>query len=65
MGKRKAGKDGPILKRLHATLVQSFSGLHSEKMVCVRGAPGVIGTLKKANSQFKLTQTGLGTAPPR
>ena len=55
----------PIVKRLRAALLQSFRGLHGEKMVCVRGVPGVTGTLGKANSHFGPTQTGLGTAPPR
>ena len=57
-------EDRPILKRLHAIL-QSFMGLHGEKMVCVRGVPEVTGTLWNANSHFNSTQTGLGTAPPR
>ena len=52
-------------KELRATLLRSFRGLHSEKMVCVRGVPGVTGTLGKANSNFNPTQTGLGIAPPR
>ena len=30
-GKRKAGEDMPILKRLRATLLRSFRGLHGEK----------------------------------
>ena len=38
--KRKAGEDRPILKRLRATLLRSFRGLHGEKVVCVRGVPG-------------------------
>ena len=59
-GIRKAGEDGPILKRLRVTLVRSFRGLHSEKMVCVRGVPGVTGTLGKANSHFDPTQMGRG-----
>ena len=63
-GKRKAGEDRPILKRLLATLLRSFRGLHDKKMVCVSGVPGVIGTLRKANSHFDPTQTELGTAPP-
>ena len=58
--KRKAGEDRPILKRLRATLLRSFRGLHGEKVVCVRGVPGVTGTLGKANSHFALTQTGRG-----
>ena len=64
-GKRKAGEDESILKRLHAIFLWSFRGLHGEKMICVRGVPGVTGTLGKANSHFYPTQTGLGTAPPR
>ena len=39
-GKRKAGEDRSILKRLRATLLQSFRGLHGKKMVCVRECPG-------------------------
>ena len=57
-------EDRPILKRLRATLLRSFRGLHGKKMVCVRGLPGVTGTLGKANSHFNPTQMGLGTAPP-
>ena len=64
-GKRKAGVDRPILKRMRATLLQSFRGLHGEKMVCVSGVPGETGTLGKTNSHFNPTQMGLGTAPPR
>ena len=58
--KRKEGEDRPILKRLRATLLWSFRGLHGEKMVCVRRVPGVTGTLGKANSHFDPTQTGRG-----
>ena len=58
--KRKAGEDRPILKRLRATLLRSFRRLHGEKMVCVRGVPGVTGTLRKANSHFDPIQTGWG-----
>ena len=58
-------EDRPILKRLRATLLPLFRGLHREKMVSVRGVPGVTGTLGKANSHFNPTETGLGTAPPR
>ena len=50
MGKRKAGEGRLILKRLHATLLQSFRVLHGKKMVCVRGVPGVTGTLRKATT---------------
>ena len=32
-------------------------------MVCVRGVPGVSGTLGKANSHFDPTQTGRGPHP--
>ena len=58
-------EDRSILKRLRASLLPSFRGLNGEKMVCVRGVPGVTGTLGKANSHFNPTETGLGTAPPR
>ena len=58
--KRKAGEDRPILKRLRATLLRSFRGLHGEKMVCVRRVPGVTGTLGNANSHFDPIQTGRG-----
>ena len=63
--KRKAEEDRPILKRLRDTFLRLFRGLHGEKTVCVRGVPGVTGTIGKANSHFNPTQTGLGTAPPR
>ena len=56
-GKKKEGEDRPILKRLRATLLRSFRGLHGEKMVCVRGVPGATGTLGKANSHFGPIQT--------
>ena len=58
-------EDRPILKRLCATLLRLFRGLHGEEMVCVRGVPGVTGTLGKANSHFDPNQTELETAPPR
>ena len=66
-GKRKAGEQRrqADLKRLRATFLRSFWGLHGKKMVCVRGVPGVTGTLVKTNSHFDPTQTRLGTAPPR
>ena len=64
-GKRKAVEDRPILKRLRATLLRAFRVLHGKKMVCMRGVPGITGILRKANSHFNPTQTGLGTAPPR
>ena len=57
-------EDRPILKRLRATFC-GRSGAARQKMICVRGVPGVTGTLGKANSHFDQTQTGLGTAPQR
>ena len=53
-GKRKAGvkRRQPILKRLRATLLRSFRGLHGEKMVYVRGVPRVTGTIGKAIAIF-------------
>ena len=54
----------PISKRLGAALLRLFRGQHGEKMVCVRGVPGVTGTLGKANSHFGPNLTGSGTAPP-
>ena len=57
-------EDRPILKRLRAALLRSFRGLHGGKMICVRGVPGVTGTLGKTNSHFDPIQTGLGTALP-
>ena len=61
-GKKKAGVERrqANFKELRATLLRSFRGLHGEKMVCVRGVPGVIRTLGKANSHFDPTQTGRG-----
>ena len=35
-------------------------GCTTKKMVCVRGVPGVTGTLGKANSHFDSNQTGRG-----
>ena len=58
--KRKAGENRPILKKLRATLLRSFRGLHGEKMLCVRGVPGVTRTFGRANSHFDPTQTGRG-----
>ena len=52
--------DRPILKTLCAALLRSFRGLHGEKMVCMRGVPGVTGTLGKTNSHFDPTHTGRG-----
>ena len=61
-GNRKAGEERrqANLKRLPATLLRSFRGLHVKKMVCVRRVPGVTGTLGKTNSHFDPIQTGRG-----
>ena len=40
-------------------------GCTAKKMVCVRGVPGVTGTLGKTNSHFNPIRTGLGIALPR
>ena len=60
--KRKVGVERrqANLKRLRATLMRSFRGLHGEKMFCLRRVPGVTGTLGKANSHFDSTQTARG-----
>ena len=63
--KRKAEEDRPIIKRLRATLLQSFRGLHDEKMVCVRRVPVATGILGKADSHFDPTRKGLGIEPLR
>ena len=60
-GKRKAGEDRPILKRLRATLLRWFREQNGEKMVCVSGVPEVTGTFGKANSI--LAQLKLGWGP--
>ena len=44
-----------ILKKLHAAFLQLFRVQHREKIVCVRGVPGVTGTHGKANSHFDPT----------
>ena len=61
-GKRKAGvgRRQANLKRLRATLLRSFRGLHGKKMVSVRRVPGATGTLGKANSHFDPIQTARG-----
>ena len=64
-GKRKAGEERKQADFKEAAFLQSFRGLHGEKMVCVRGVSGVTGTLGKTSSNFNPTQTRLGTAPPR
>ena len=38
-------------------------GEHGEKMVCVRGVPGVTGTRGKTNRHFDPIKMGLGTVP--
>ena len=66
-GKKKAGEERRQADFEETACYPSavVQGLHNEKMVCVRGVPGVTGTLGKANSHFDPTQTGLGTALPR
>ena len=64
-GMQEKRENKPILKRLRVTLLWLFRGLHGKKMVCVRGVPGVPGTIGKANNHFNPTQMGLGTAPPQ
>ena len=59
-GKRKAGEDRPILKRLRATLLRSFRGLHGEKMLRVRGVPGITGTLKRPTAILTQPKRGWG-----
>ena len=61
----KRGNSQPISKKLRAALLRSFRGQHGEKIVSVKGVPGVTGTLGKAGSHFDPIQTGSGTAPPR
>ena len=62
-GKRKAGeeKNESILKRLRAILLRLFRGLHGKKMLCVRGVPGVTGTLGRPTTV--LTQPKWGWGP--
>ena len=50
-------EDRPIYRGMLATLLRLFRGLHSEKMICVRGVLGEAGTLRKANSHLNPTQT--------
>ena len=60
-GKRRAGEKR---KRKRAT---DFKKAVSCPSAVVQGAAGtrVTGTLRKSNSHFDPTQTGLGTLPPR
>ena len=66
-GKRKTGveRTQANFKEAACYPFAAVQGLHGEKMVCVRGVPGVNGTLGKANSHFHPTQTRLETTPPR
>ena len=64
-GKKKGEDRRPILEKLCAALLRLFKKQQGEKMVSVRGVPGVNETLGKVKSHFDLTQTGSGTAPPR
>ena len=66
-GKRKTGEERRQIDFKEAACYPSavVQGAARQKMVCVRGVPGVTGTLGKANSYFNPIQTGLGTAPPR
>ena len=65
-GKRKAGKKRKQTNFKEAACYPSavVQGAARQKIFCVRGVPGVTGTLGKSNSHFNPTQTGLGTAPP-
>ena len=60
--KRNAGvkRKQANFKEAACYLLWSFRGLHSGKMVCVRGVPRVTGTLGKTNNHFYPTQTGRG-----
>ena len=55
--KQKEEDRRPIVKKLRAALLRSYREQHDEKMICVRGVPGVTGTLGKANRHFHPTQT--------
>ena len=54
-------EDRPISKRLPATLLRWFRGLHGEKMVCVRGVLGVTGPSVRPTAI--LTQPKWGWGP--
>ena len=62
-GKRKAGVERRQTNFKEAACYPSVvvQGAARRKMVCVRGVPGVTGTLGKANSHFDPTQTGRGS----
>ena len=65
-GKRKAGEERrqADFKEAVCYPFAIVQGAARQKLVCVRGVPGVTGTLGKANSHFNPIQTGLGTASP-
>ena len=60
--KRKAGVERRQANFKAAACYPSavVQGAARQKMVCVRGVPGVTGTLGKANSHFDPIQTGWG-----
>ena len=60
--KRKAGVERRQADFKEAACYPSVvvQGAARQKMVCVRGVPGVTGTLGKANSHLNPTQTGRG-----
>ena len=62
--KGKAGGDRLILKRLRATLLRSFMGLHGEKMVCVGSSRGNWDP-REGQKPFRPNPNGSGTAPLR
>ena len=66
-GKRKTGEERKQagFKEVACYPSAVVQGAAWRKMVCVRGVPGVTGTLRKTNNHFNRTQTGLGTAPLR
>ena len=66
-GKRREGEQRRQADCKEAACYPSavVQGAARQKMVCVRGVPGVTGTLRKTNSDFNPTQTGLGTPPQR
>ena len=60
--KRKAGEERRQADFKEAACYPSavVQGAARQKMVCVRGVPGVTGTLGKTNNHFDPTQTGRG-----
>ena len=59
-GKRKAGVERRQADFKEAARQKIVQGAARQKIVCVRGVPGVTGTLGKANSHFDPIQTGWG-----